>query len=88
VLRLTETKRASAEVVLKAEGQLVDEWVNLLKQECQRLLAGDDRVLLDLADVNYADSRGVQALRELAQSPLAIINCTPLVQELLAEEAL
>ena len=88
VLRLTETKRGPIEVILKAEGQLVDEWVGLLEGECLKLLAREERVLLDLADVSYADRSGVRLLQELAKRPLSIINCTPLVRELLTEDEL
>jgi anti-anti-sigma regulatory factor len=83
---LTEIRHAEAEVILKAQGQVVAEWVDLLEGECQKLLASDTSVLLDMADVNYADPQGVQMLRKLARGRLAIINCTPLVQELMAEE--
>jgi len=85
---LTQTKGNSREVVLKAEGQVVAEWVGLLEGECRKLMNNDERVLLDLAEVSYADRRGVQVLRELAKGSLSIINCAPLVQELLNEEAL
>lgn len=87
VLRLTQTQRAPREVILKAEGQLVAEWVTLLEGECLKLLASDGRVLLDLAELSYADRRGVRMLRELPRGSLAIINCTPLVKELLNEDA-
>lgn len=86
MLRLTQSKRASREIILKAEGQLVAEWVSLLEGECLTLMANNDRVLLDLAGVSYADGPGIRMLRELAKRPLSIINCTPLVQELLAED--
>ena len=39
MLRLTRTSLDSAEVVLKAEGQIVGDWVALLESECRELLA-------------------------------------------------
>lgn len=87
MLRLTRTTRLPHEVVLKAEGQIVAEWVELLEEECLKLLASDLQVLLDLADVSYLDRRAVRLLRELAAGPLEIINCPPLVDELLREDA-
>jgi hypothetical protein len=37
--------------------------------------------------VSYLDSRAVRLIRGLAAGPVSIINCSPLVEELLAEEA-
>lgn len=88
MLRLTRTSARPQQVILKAEGQIVAEWVDILEQECLDLLATDQQVLLDLGDVSYVDRRAVRLLRELATRPLAIINCSPLVEELLTEDAI
>lgn len=87
MLRLTRTSRRPREVVLKAEGQIVAEWVRLLERECLELTGRDQEVVLDLGDVSYLDSRAVRLLKALAAGPVSIINCSPLVEELLAEEA-
>lgn len=87
MLRLTRTSRLPHEVVLKVEGQIVAEWVGLLEQECLELLGAGRRVLLDLADVSYLDRRAVRLLQDLAARSVGIINCPPLVDELLREDA-
>lgn len=87
MLRLTRTNQRPLEVTLKAEGQIVAEWVGLLEAECLELSAQDRQVFLDLADVSYLDGRAVRLLRALAAGPVSLINCSPLVEELLAEEA-
>lgn len=87
MLRLTRTSERPMEVILKAEGQIVAEWVGLLEEECLELAAEDRRVVLDLGEVSYLDGRAVRLLRALAAGPVSIINCSPLVKELLAEEA-
>jgi anti-anti-sigma factor len=87
MLRLTRTSQRAHETVLKAEGQIVAEWVALLEKECLDLAARDQQVVLDLGDVSYLDSRAVRLIRGLAAGPVSIINCSPLVEELLAEEA-
>ena len=86
MLRLTRTTDNASEVVLKAEGQIVAEWVTLLEAECRELLLPKRRVMLDLADVSYLDSHAVRMIRELTKGSLALINCPPLVEELLTEE--
>jgi anti-anti-sigma regulatory factor len=87
MLRLTRTTRLPHEVVLVLEGQIVAEWVGLLEAECLELLGTDRKVSLDLADVSYLDRRAVRLLRELAARSVAIINCPPLVDELVREDA-
>ena len=43
--------------------------------------------LLDLADVSYLDQRAVRLLRRLAARSVTLINCPPLVDELVREDA-
>jgi anti-anti-sigma factor len=86
MLRLTRTGNGQRNVTLKAEGQIVAEWVELLEKECRELAARDRQVILDLGDVSYLDSRAVRLLKALAAGPVSLTNCSPLVEELLAEE--
>ncbi len=87
MVRLTRTTRFPQEVVLVVEGQIVAEWVGLLEEECLELLETGQKVLLDLAGVSYLDRRGVRLLRELATRSVALINCPPLVDDLVREDA-
>ena len=86
MLRLTRTTRNPDGVVLKAEGRIVAEWVSLLEQECLELAARDQRVVLDLGEVSYLDRRAVRLIRTLVAGPVSLVNCSPLVEELLAED--
>ena len=87
MLRLTRTARLPHEAVLVLEGQIVAEWVDLLEAECLELLGTHGKVLLDLANVSYLDRRAVRLLRELAARSVTLINCPPLVDELVKEDA-
>lgn len=86
MLRLTRTAQSPRRVVIKAEGQIVAEWVSVLEDECRDLAGRDRQVVLDLANVSYLDGRAVKLIRALAAGPVSIVNCSPLVEELLAEE--
>lgn len=87
MLRLTRTTRFPQEVVLVLEGQIVAEWVGLLEAECLELLGTNRELFLDLANVSYLDRRAVRLLRELAARSVTLINCPPLVDELVREDA-
>ena len=86
MLRLTRTAETPAEVVLKAEGQIVADWVGVLEEEVLQLAARDTQIVLDLGEVSYLDSRAVRLIRTLATGPVSLVNCSPLVEELLAED--
>ena len=87
MLRLTRTTRLPHEVILLLEGQIVAEWVELLEAECLTLLQTDQNVLLDLSRVSYLDRRAARLLRNLAARSVQLINCPPLVADLVTEDA-
>jgi anti-anti-sigma regulatory factor len=87
MLRLTRTNRLPHDVVLLLEGQIVAEWVELLEAECLTLLQTDQNVLLDLARVSYIDRRAAKLLRDLAARSVKLVNCPPLVADLVTEDA-
>lgn len=86
MLRLTRIPDGPAGTILEAEGRVVGAWVGLLESECRALAEAEGRVRLDLAKVSYLDLEGVRTLRTLAQGPVALINCPPLVEALLTED--
>ena len=86
MLRLTRTQERPHQVTLKAEGRMVAEWVDLLEAECLELASGERQVLLDLGDVSYLDRHAVEILRRLTNGQISIVNCSPLLEELLAED--
>ena len=87
MLRLTRTTRFPHEVILLLEGQIVAEWVELLEAECLTLLQADQNVLLDLSRVSYLDRRAARLLRDLAARSVQLINCPPIVADLVAKDA-
>ena len=87
MLRLTRISLGTSEVVLKVQGQIVGEWVALLESECRELLATERQITLDLSEVSYLDRQAVRLLREFRLGSLGLVNCPPLVEELLTEDA-
>ena len=85
MLRLTMVPNPTPVVTLKVEGQIVGEWAGALERECSALVAGGAQVLLDLSGVIYIDTDGVSMLKALPTAGIVVVNCTPIIQELLAE---
>ncbi len=73
-------------ITLQVTGQVVGTGVDVLEQE-HLLLAADTstRVELDLSQVTYVSNLGVELLRRLAQKGTPIVNCPPLIAEILAD---
>lgn len=86
MLRLTRTSKPPHEVILLLEGQIVAQWVRLLEDECRELLSADRQILLDLSGVTYLDRQAARLLRELSDRSVRLINCPPLVDELVRED--
>jgi anti-anti-sigma regulatory factor len=72
---------------MSVEGQITGEWALLLERECHALLAADGSIRLDLAAVTYIDRTGVEVLTRLARGSVELVNCLPLIQELLTRSA-
>ena len=82
MLKLTATPDTPS-VTLRAEGELVERWVELMVEECRRLRVGSTALSLDLGGVTYVDSRGVECLRALAADGVTLVRCPPLIQLML-----
>jgi hypothetical protein len=85
MLRLT-TARGPERVTLQVEGELVSAWVDLMDNECQRLLATGQMLQIDLECVTYLDSRAVLRLRALKGAGADLVRCPPLIETMLAED--
>lgn len=88
MLRLTQIPNGSSLPLLRAEGRLMGEWVELLEAECGQLAGGTQPLDLDVGGVIDVDARGLEALRRLQRGPVNLIGCTPILSALLAQEKL
>jgi anti-anti-sigma regulatory factor len=86
MLRLTRMNDGPEMIRLKVEGALTQDSVPVLEEELHQALAVGGRVGLDLRDVVYIDPPGVRALRRLPSDRAEIVDCTPLIKELLSKE--
>ncbi len=83
MIRVTKTFESPAQVTLKVEGQLASDCVPVLERECLSLTQGSQKILLDLEDVTFIDSRGVKMLKGIRAESLEIINCSDLIHDCL-----
>jgi ABC-type transporter Mla MlaB component len=86
MLRLTHVSPGSDPIRLKVEGTITRATLSVLAAELRRVLDGPGRIQLDFRDVVYLDSSGLELLRNLPQDRVEIVDCTPLIRELLSKE--
>jgi anti-anti-sigma factor len=88
MLRISHESTTATLVMVRLEGDINGRWVEELRRECDRALAGavrgDRRVVLDLANVSSIDAAGLALFRELA-ARLVVTNCSPYLAELLKD---
>ena len=81
MLKISQAGKVNQSITLKLEGSVVGPWVGELRQVCETLLTEGRRLILDLADVTFADASGVAVLSSFKSRGVAITNCSPFVEE-------
>ncbi len=80
-MKISQAVEANHSVTLKLEGRVVGPWVGELRQVCETVLIEGRSLILDLADVTFADANGVSTLSSLKPRGVTLTNCSPFVQE-------
>jgi hypothetical protein len=83
VLKVTQLSRRVRVLTIKLEGQLLEPWVSVVRDICQRRGRRTGQLHLDLAAVTYADAAGLHLLRDLLADGVEIAACSSFVFELL-----
>ena len=79
MLRISKIERN----VLKLEGRLVGEWVELLEEVCNGRTSGQEETLtLNLSGVTFASKEGTAMLQSLQDLGVKCVSCSPLLKEL------
>lgn len=86
MLKITRLSEDPARIKLKVEGSITQGWVTVLDDELGRALADAPSIELDFRNVSYVDGSGLALLRGLPQERVAIVNCAPLIWDLLQKE--
>ena len=88
MLRITLVSQKSDEVVLRVDGWLTGNDVDLLDREGRRHLAESRRVVLDLGGTRFIDQKGIMLLRSWSGDSLRLRGASPFVRTLLATHGL
>jgi anti-anti-sigma regulatory factor len=81
-MKITVVESSSEGVRLRVEGRLAGRWVEELRRTCElHAINGGIRLILDLADVSFADAEGIKLLKELSIRWVTLFNPSSLVAE-------
>jgi anti-anti-sigma regulatory factor len=80
VLKITWLTPRRQMPTIKLEGELLEPWVNTVREACAR---NGRRLCLDLSAVTFADAVGNQLLRELINGGIKVSACSRFVAQLL-----
>ena len=83
VLRITRLWQQGGSRTIKLEGQLLAPWASSVREACARPDPEAKVLWLDLAEVTYVDTTGVQLLHDLLRQGMQISACSRFVGELL-----
>jgi STAS domain len=78
MLRVTVVESSGSSVRLRVEGRLTGRCIEELRESCElHALAEGMRLTLDLADVSFSDTDGIELLKELRRRGVTILNLVP-----------
>jgi ABC-type transporter Mla MlaB component len=81
MLRIVEEKTNNDSTTLRLDGRIIGQWIAVLRNSCEQVFQTDDRVILDLSGVSFADRDGVELLQQLEQRRASLVNCSPFLRE-------
>ena len=84
MIRIDHIKPPAGQVVLKVAGQLTWETAAVLEREGCRWLQQEERLVLELDDVDFIDTSGIALLKGLVQQGVSLRGASPFISLLLA----
>jgi anti-anti-sigma regulatory factor len=78
MLRITVVETSCQSVRLRVEGRLTGRSVEEVRQSCDLHFPGPGvPLILDLADVSFADAEGIALLKSLRSCNVTLLNASP-----------
>jgi ABC-type transporter Mla MlaB component len=86
MLKITWVTRRRRAPILKLEGELLEPWVEVVRDACAPQALWSQHARLDLSAVIFVDAAGVALLRDLIRQGMAVNACSRFIAELLRRE--
>ena len=80
MLKISSGTSASGLHTLRLEGRVVGPWVGELQRLCEQLVDERRSLILDVAEVIFADERGLALLASLRRRRVELMNLPPFLE--------
>lgn len=87
MLKISENGSRDGKATIRLEGKVIGPWVVEVRRVCEALLASGREVVIDLAEVSFADREAIAVFKELTARRVTLVNCSPLMTEMLRNVA-
>jgi anti-anti-sigma factor len=88
MLKITPIQSSEGTAVLRVEGRIAGSYVEELRKACDAYASqGTIQLSLELADVSFADSAGIELLKALRNRGVGLTQTTPFTTEQLKDGA-
>jgi anti-anti-sigma regulatory factor len=81
MLKISQDRSGGGCFILRLEGIVVGPWVGELREMCERRLNEGSRLVLDMAEVTFADEHGLELLASLSRRRVRLLRQTPFLQQ-------
>jgi ABC-type transporter Mla MlaB component len=81
MLRISEIELNGDGATLRLEGRLVGTLAAELETACEKHLSEGHQLMLDLADLAFADRAAIALLQQLRSRGVTLANCSPFLNE-------
>ena len=81
MLKITSTILSQQETALRLDGRVSGQWVTLLKDSAESVLADGLKLTIDLQNISYIDCEGIALLKSLIERGVDPVNAPLFVIE-------
>jgi ABC-type transporter Mla MlaB component len=81
MLKITSIVLSPQEIALRLDGRVAGQWVTLLRDSAESVLADGVTLTIDLQNISYIDCEGIALLRSLIERGVDPVNAPLFVIE-------
>lgn len=81
MLRITRAVLSKDEITLQLDGRVAGQWVCLLRESADSVLADGLRLTIDFKNISYIDCEGLALLKDLIKRGVGAVNAPLFVAE-------
>ena len=81
MLKITRVVHPNQEIALKLDGSVTGQWIELLRESAESVLAEGLRLTLDLENICFIDCEGLALIKSLMREGVRHVNAPLFVAE-------